>query len=183
MLSEVETFNKESKKIRAEAEAHLRKKARCRRQESSMTIVLSGCDKLWKKKSTEARRTARRKKEDEEEEDHHNDDEEEDHHSAEEECKEEKQEETIKYRRHQYRENPQMELSGEDMEIVMECDHCGPDMIEMVRQDCELEDCCGKGWVREDYKLCIIGNDVVSLFPSLDSKDTGKIDRRCQDLQ
>ena len=25
--------------------------------------------------------------------------------------------------------------------------------------------------------VCILGNDVVSLFPSLDSKDTGKIVR------
>ena len=31
--------------------------------------------------------------------------------------------------------------------------------------------------MKEDYALCIIGNDVVSLFPSLDSVDTGRIVR------
>ena len=31
--------------------------------------------------------------------------------------------------------------------------------------------------MREDYSLCIIGNDVISLFPSLDSITTGKIVR------
>ena len=38
--------------------------------------------------------------------------------------------------------------------------------------------CCGRGWIREDYTLCIIGNDVVSIFPSLDSENTGKIVRQ-----
>ena len=70
-----------------------------------------------------------------------------------------------------------MEITGEDIEIVLECDHCGPWLTDMVRQDCELDDCCGQGWVKEDYALCIIGNDVVSLFPSLDSVDTGRIVR------
>ena len=36
---------------------------------------------------------------------------------------------------------------------------------------------CGKSWVREDYSMCIIGNDVVSLFPNMDSVTTGKIVR------
>ena len=31
--------------------------------------------------------------------------------------------------------------------------------------------------MQEDYTLCILGNDVVSLFPSLESKVTGKIVR------
>ena len=70
-----------------------------------------------------------------------------------------------------------MEITGEDLDIVLECDHCGPWMTDMVRQDCKQDGCCGEGWVREDYALCIIGNNVVSLFPSLDSVDTGRIVR------
>ena len=54
------------------------------------------------------------------------------------------------------------------MALESDCGHCGPE----VREDCEE---CGRGWVREDYALCIIGNIVVSLFPSLDSVTTGKI--------
>ena len=53
-------------------------------------------------------------------------------------------------------------------------DHCGPDLTETVRTDCDE---CGDGWVREDYSLWIIGNDVISLFPSLDSITTGRIVR------
>ena len=92
-------------------------------------------------------------------------------------CKVDKNEEVYKYRSHQYQENPGMQITGEDIEIVIDCDHCGPGLTDMLRQDCEEDDCCGRGWVREDYTLCIIGNDVVSLFPSLDSLDTGKIVR------
>ena len=47
-------------------------------------------------------------------------------------------------------------------------------MTDCVRQDCDE---CGQGWVKEDYTLCVIGNDVISLFPSLDSITTGKIVR------
>jgi hypothetical protein len=58
--------------------------------------------------------------------------------------------------------------------MVIDCDCCGPAVTEFAREDCED---CGDSWVREDYTLCILGNDVVSLFPSLDRKDTGKIVR------
>ena len=89
-------------------------------------------------------------------------------------CKEEKHEEIMKYRMHQYKENPNMKITGEDIEIAMNCDHCGPCITDQVRHDCGE---CGEGWVREDYTLCIIGNDVVSLFPSLESEATGRIVR------
>jgi hypothetical protein len=89
-------------------------------------------------------------------------------------CKEEKHEEVIKYRMHQYQENPNMEITGDDAELVMNCDHCGPWVTECVREDC---DDFGQGWAREDYTPCIIGNDVVSLFPSLESATAGKIVR------
>ena len=80
----------------------------------------------------------------------------------------------MKYREFQYIENPNMNLTGEDIQVVLDCDHCGPDLTEEVRQDCSG---CGSGWVREDYSLSNIGNDVVSLFPSLDSVTTVKIVR------
>ena len=89
-------------------------------------------------------------------------------------CPGTKSEETIKFRRHQYEENPAMKLTGEDMQLVLDCDCCGPDLVDLVRTGCEE---CGDGWVREDYTLCILGNDVVALFPSLDSETTGKIVR------
>ena len=89
-------------------------------------------------------------------------------------CERDKEEETLRYRRFQYEKNPNMSVTGEDIQVVLDCDHCGPDLTEEVRQDCGV---CGDGWVREDYSLCIIGNDVVSLFPSLDSINTGKIVR------
>ena len=89
-------------------------------------------------------------------------------------CQGTKSEETIEYRRHQYEKNPAMKLTGEDMHLVLDCDCCGPDLVDLVRKGCEE---CGDGWVREDYTLCILGNDVVALFPSLDSETTGKIVR------
>ena len=67
-----------------------------------------------------------------------------------------------------------MRITSEDIQMVMECNHCGPEVTECVLDDCEE---CGKSLVREDYVLCIIGNDVISLFPSLDSVTTGKIVR------
>ena len=80
----------------------------------------------------------------------------------------------MKFRRHQYEENPGMSLSGEDVKLVMECDHCGPGVTGYLILDC---DDCGKSSVREDYTMSVIGNDVVCLFPSLDSVNTGKIVR------
>ena len=71
----------------------------------------------------------------------------------EEQCKKEKHEEVIKDRMHQYQENPNMQITGEDAELVLDCDHCGPWFTEYVREDC---DDCVQGWVREDYRLCII---------------------------
>ena len=53
--------------------------------------------------------------------------------SEEEHCKKEKHEEVIKYRMHQYQENPNMQITGEDAELVLDCDHCGPWVTEYVR--------------------------------------------------
>ena len=60
------------------------------------------------------------------------------------------------------------------MQLAMECDDCGPDVTEYLLCEC---DGCGTSWVREDYTLTVIGNDVISLFPSLDSENTCKIVR------
>ena len=83
-------------------------------------------------------------------------------------------EEVVKYRKFQYETNERMKLTGDDLMIVMDCNHCGPDLTDEIRKECL---CCGDGWVREDYTLCIIGNDVISLFPSQDSVNTGRIVR------
>ena len=83
-----------------------------------------------------------------------------------------KTEEVMRYRRHQYMENPVMRVCGEDVQLVMECDHCGPGVTEYLLEEC---DDCGGSWVREDYTMSIIGNDVICLFPSLDSVNTGRI--------
>jgi hypothetical protein len=154
------------------------------------------CDKLWNKKRVEATRRTRHDEDDnptepgtrtgggeevppvgglvlggEEEDGQDHQDDDQDQHDG---CAIEKSEEVMKYRLHQYSENPSMELTGEDMMMAMDCDHCGPAVTEYVRMDCLG---CGEGWVREDYTLCILGNDVISLFPSLDSVTTGKIIR------
>ena len=125
---------------------------------------LARCDKLWRKKSTEARRTGESQEQDQEN----------DEARPEADCREDKSEEVMKFRRHQYEENPGMSLSGEDVQLVMECDHFGPGVTEYLILDC---DDCGKSSVREDYTMSVIGNDVVCLFPSLDSVNTGKIVR------
>ena len=89
-------------------------------------------------------------------------------------CREDIDDEEVKYRMDKYENNPEMQLDGNDMMKVMDCDECGPMMTEYLRQDCDE---CGTGWVREDYTLTVIGNDVIALFPSLDSANTGRIVR------
>ena len=172
-LARIENFNIESAKIMEEGRKRLQEKMLCKGKAG--INLLAGCNKLWSKKSTEARRKA--KKEDDldkgwEAEEQGPGGAEEDH--TEKDCGKEVGDEEMRFRKHQYGDNPTMEMSGEDLEMVLDCSHCGPAMVEMVRTDC---DGCGRGWVKEDYKLCIIGNDVVSLFPSLDSATTGRIVR------
>ena len=45
------------------------------------------------------------------------------------ECKEEKDTEMLRFRVHQYTENPTMKLSGEEIQMVMEWDNCGPGVL------------------------------------------------------
>ena len=75
---------------------------------------------------------------------------------------------------HQYRTNPVMKISGDDVQLMMECDHCGPEITEYMQEECYE---CFSSWVREDYTMCVIGNDVTSLCPSLESVNTGRIVR------
>ena len=152
MLARIAKYNKKAEEIMREGREHLYRKVMCDEEEGMKMITK--CDRLWKRKSK------------------HNEEKEED--EERERCEQEKDAETLEYRRQQYGGNPDMAVTGEDLQTVLDCDHCGPDLTETVRTDC---DGCGRGWVREDYSLCIIGNDVISLFPSLDSITTGKIVR------
>jgi hypothetical protein len=74
----------------------------------------------------------------------------------------------------EYKNNPEMELDGQEMQTVMECDECGPSMTEYLLHECGE---CGTSWVKEDYSLTLVGNDVIALFPSMESKNTGRIVR------
>ena len=159
MLAKITRYNKKAEEIMQEGRTHLLKKVMCIKG-SGMKLI-TRCDKLWLKLRSELEVIPGG--------------------NSQEElrqglqgegcgCEMEKEEETLSYRGAQY--EGYANLAGEDIQIVLECDHCGPDLTEEVRQDCGG---CGDGWVREDYSLCIIGNDVVSLFPSLDSINRGKI--------
>ena len=65
-----------------------------------------------------------------------------------------------------------MRLRPDDIELVMECDTCGPEITECALKKCEE---CGDSWVKEDYTLSLLGNDVVSLFLNMDSRTTGRL--------
>ena len=147
--------------IKKEGREKLCKKMNCKGEKHGIEgiTILAGCDRLWERKSRQARGEP-------------GDDQ--GHLECGVECKEEKNAEIIKFRVHQYTENPTMKLSGEEIQTVMGCDNCGLGVTECLLVDCEE---CGTSWVREDYALSVIGNDVICLFPSLDSVNTGKIVR------
>ena len=56
-----------------------------------------------------------------------------------------------------------------------DCEICGEDLREKLEQDC---DDCGQGIYMEDREMCLLGLDVVALFPSMKSKNTGLIIRK-----
>jgi hypothetical protein len=152
---------------------------------------LARCDKLLKKKNNEARRAEEQQQQDEDQvevgdgdekqqqqdedqvevedgdEEQQQQDGDQDEVEAGEECKDDKTDKIMKHRTQQYSENPRMMIDGDDFQLVMDCDHCGPSVTECLLIDCDE---CGKSWVREDYVLSVIGNDVISLFPSLDTR-------------
>ena len=113
--------------------------------------ILARCDKLWEEKSRKSRQAGSEGDEPlAAEPDNEN------------RCEAEKNEEILKFRQHQYQENPEMMIDGDDVGMVMDCDHCGPEVTECMLDDCDE---CGTSWVREDYVLCVLGNDVVSMVP------------------
>jgi hypothetical protein len=177
MLAKITRYQKKAEEILKEGKTHLQRKVMRSRGEGMKLVTR--CDKVWIKKTEEiSKREEERQEQNNKEEQTEdgisgtNSQEELRQEQQEDGCERDNNEETLKYRSTQYENNPNMSVTGEDIQVVLDCDHCGPDLTEEVRLDCEG---CVDGWVREDYSLCIIGNDVVSLFPSLDSINTVKI--------
>ena len=52
------------------------------------------------------------------------------------------------------------------MEIHYDCDKCGRMWRDMMEENCEE---CGDGLFWEDQEICLLGLDVVALFPSMTS--------------
>ena len=61
------------------------------------------------------------------------------------------------------------------MENQYDCDRCGRMWRDMMEENCEE---CGDGLFWEDQEICLLGLDVVALFPSMTSETTGKIIRK-----
>ena len=121
MLARIAKYNKKAEEIMREGREHLYRKVMCEEEEGMKMITK--CDRLWKKKSK------------------HNEEKDED--EERERCEQEKDAETLEYRRQQYGGNPDMAVTGEDLQTVLDCDHCGPDLTETVRTDCD--GCGGDG--------------------------------------
>jgi hypothetical protein len=62
----------------------------------------------------------------------------------------------------------------ETMEMHYDCEQCGQDWRCKMEQECEE---CGDGIYWEDQEICLLGLDVVALFPSMQSATTGRIVR------
>ena len=66
------------------------------------------------------------------------------------------------------------DLNDEIFETALECTDCADKIRKKLFSTC---DACGEQWVREDFQMSLIGNDVVALFPSIKSRTTGIIIR------
>ena len=98
-------------------------------QGGEATKKLARCNKLWKMKSNEARKRAVREEEEDKGTKRMRDEDGEDQEEhLDEDCGREASTEEMKYRDHQYRENPNMQMKGEDIELVIDSDHCGPEL-------------------------------------------------------
>ena len=62
----------------------------------------------------------------------------------------------------------------EIMEMHYDCDACGEEWRSRMEQECKE---CGPGIFWEDQEVCLLGLDVVALFPSMSSVITGRIVR------
>ena len=61
-----------------------------------------------------------------------------------------------------------------EMEKMMRCTKYCQRIRNKLLTDCPD---CGVEWVKDDYELCLVGNEMVALFPSLNSKRSGEIVR------
>ena len=127
MLAKIEGYNQEAEKIMEERREKLCRKMMCKKKDGYR--ILARCDKLWNKKCIESRRhilsggsrldttltvpvEANDSIPDEEgrgREDLRHEE------GGEEDCGRQKDEETMKHRKHQYKENPRMKITGEDV--------------------------------------------------------------------
>ena len=71
-------------------------------------------------------------------------------------------------------ENDDNDRNMERMKCKYDCDVCGQEWRETMEKECEE---CGEGLYWEDQEICLLGLDVVALFPSMKSEQTGKIIR------
>ena len=157
MLSKVEAYNEEAERIMKDGREALYKKIMCRKVGGVKKIIC--CDKLWNYKKTKAGKNEETEDEMEPNDGMHMEEEE---NASEdlrvrggandgmhmdnkevkasedlrlrEECGVDKHEEVLKFREHQYDEKPAMRLTPEDIVMVMECDHCGPDNRDNIAQ-------------------------------------------------
>ena len=58
---------------------------------------------------------------------------------------------------------------------MIKCEECGEDLKMKLLTNCKD---CGNEWIKEDYEIVLVGNDVVALFPSLTSQRSGKLVRQ-----
>ena len=58
------------------------------------------------------------------------------------------------------------------VKTTLESKCCQEVMYREIAKDCNL---CGKGLKKEDVTMCLIGSDVVALYPSLSPRNTGEI--------
>ena len=64
---------------------------------------------------------------------------------------------------------------NEILENQLDSDCCRKKIWKQMENDCKE---CGKGIHEEDQQICLVGNDVVALFPSMKAKNTGIIVRK-----
>ena len=53
------------------------------------------------------------------------------------------------------------DLNDEIFETALECTDCADKIRKKLFSTC---DACGEQWVREDFQMSLIGNDVVAIF-------------------
>ena len=59
-------------------------------------------------------------------------------------------------------------------DMAADCKECGPRISARIAHSCST---CGPGVNKKELERCLLGNDVVGLFPNIKSKNTGRIVR------